>query len=177
MRFILIISILIFPLNSCKEKEVCFEQEDKLAIQKSIDKVIELREKHLLEDCYLVSPYMDTLSLIPYSEDEKKSLFKRFDISEKRFFKIQEEILECGGNYIDGLAELSSCQASHGVFRANKVYKNLVQIRFTDYYEQVGLQELKDKVEFKPNQMFEYICVLKKDGEVEIVLETASFYD
>jgi len=177
MRFILIISVLAFSLSSCEEKEACFEKENELAIQKCIDKIIEVTKRQHLQNCYLVSPYLDSLSLEPYSAVERQSLFKALDMSEKKFHKAQKNVLECSGNYTDGLADLSKCKASDGVFRVNKVYKNLVQIRFTDYYEQVGKQGLKDKAEFRPNQMFEYVCVIKKEGEVEIVLETASFYD
>jgi len=177
MRFILLIFFLIFSLNSCKEKETCFEKGDELVIRKCIDKILETREGQEIKDCYLVSPYLDTLSLVPYSEDEKKSLFEALDMSEKGFYKAQKEILKCGDNYFDSLVSLSNCDTSYDVFKVNKVYENLVQVRFTDYYEQVGMQQLKDNVEFKPNQMYEYVCVLKKDGEVDIILTTASFYD
>ncbi|BFP42646.1 hypothetical protein FGF1_34910 [Flavobacteriaceae bacterium GF1] len=177
MRFILVISVLAITLSGCNRKESCFEQEDKLVIQKCIDKVIELREKHLSKSCYLVSPYLDTLSLMPYSEEEKKSLLKTLGISEKRFNKAQADILECGDHYEESLMDMSNRNEGYGVFKVNKVYKNLVQIRFTDYYEQVGKQGLKDKAEFRPNQMFEYVCVIKENGDVKIALETASFYD
>jgi len=174
---ILILSVIAISLSSCEKNNGCFERKNELVIQKCIDKIIEVTDRPHLQNCYLVSPYLDSLSLEPYSEIERQSLFKALGMSEKKFYKAQKKILEYSGNYIDDLADLSKCKTSDGIFRVNKVYKNLVHIRFTDYYEEVGLQDLKDKLEFNPNQMFEYVCVLKKDGEVEIVLETASFYD
>ena len=174
---LLLISALLFFLSSCNKKQTCFEKEDEIAIQKCINKVIHLKQKYLLESCYLVSPYLDTLSLAPYSKKEKELLFKTTAMSEEIFNKTKTDVLQCRGYYEESLIKLSKCNEGYGVFKVNIVHKKLIQIRFTEYYDQVKIQELKDNIKLQPSQIFEYSCVLKKNGEVEILLETATFYD
>ncbi len=178
MRFRLVFVFLLFSLTNCQKGKICFEKDDKLIIKKCIDKILETSEGKQVKDCYLVRPYLDTLSLTSYSKEENKILLDNINFNNEELLTIRKDtVLKCQNSYIEVLADLSICDESYTIFSTTKIYDNLVQIRLVDHYESIDINQIRDKFAIRPNQIFEYIFIIRRNGEVDVLLQNDVFYD
>lgn len=159
---------------SCSETKSCLEMNDVKIVEKCINKILGTNTGKQLENCYLVWPYTDTLSLASYSKMEIDNLLAVSGLNRAELSSRQSS---CRNFYTKELEVLSPCNDSHVVFSASILYENLIQIRLTDHWESISQKKVQDKFGLMPNQILEYIFVIRKNGEADILLQNGIFYE
>ncbi len=190
MRYQLIAIFLLFSLTNCQRNKMSFEKDNKIIIQKCIDKVLERYERD--NNCYLVQQFLDTLnffhplpmannySTTGYTDKQIQYIEKILDKGNVDIDKLDkfenDTILNCSNSCLEVLTDLSTCDKSDLVFSTTKIYDNLIQIRFADYREEFNIAQMKDTISQINVSGFQraqsrgnYLFVIHNNKNVEIL--------
>ncbi|GEM_PF-4788297 len=163
----------------CQSHTPCPEElniNDHFVIQKCINKILKTQDAKSVNS-YLVSPYLDKLSFGPYSKEEIDSAFQSFEIDFDEVILMDDASVGCQKRYYESLSSLSNTSGNAVVFSSTRLYGDLIQVKLTDYYGDISMSKIKNNAGLHTSQMYEYILKIKEDGNVDIILNSSTFYD
>ncbi|TCP23325.1 hypothetical protein EV195_10949 [Tenacibaculum skagerrakense] len=178
MKKILILLFVCLLLNNCTRNKKVLDYKKIEMVEKSIQRILKLETNKKVENCYLVNPNINILSIEEYSEQTKTSLLKKLEWNKEDFKKLSNELYrKHHGVYYQQLANLSNCKSSYSVITISCLNDEFLLIKLEDTYGKTALDSLKSGFKIPVSQAKLYSFIFNERGEILHDSQDIIFYN
>jgi len=178
MRYSFFIFFIMIITIGCNSQERALGSKEEKIINNCINSILTKTTNQKITDCFIVNPYFDLVSRNENMENFEKILLKKFSSKKDSIYKNNSNLKKKSKNdFYKELIKFSTCKKSNVVINFLEISNNLVFAQLIDNYKEIKSDDLNPNYQFQPSQVYLYIFIIGKNGEITEVLTDGIYYD